>query len=449
MSEQMETETPLLVVEDQQGVGDQKDAKPEYTPQWGPITRLIMTILLIVAAIYGLTLLAPIFDLLATAFLIGYLIKSGADALANRTRISYGAAVALLYLVFAVSFISLILVLIPPLVNGINSSINRARDTYEDLRMRLEAYEPEDGIVEVLRFELDLNPIIEPARDLILQVEEESAATVDDPTAAGESEDSEPTNRTAVNTSQLEQLLRQALNIAGQVGTTITGVFSTISGLAGTLIFAVLISIFALIDLPKTSKALYSALPVPYHREVRLLLKEIEHVWDSFFRGSVLVSIVVTILTWIYLLLVGVPSAFVLAFIIGAFNLIPYISTLITLVILLIVPIFTGSTVFTEMSGFVFAGIVFVGYLPISAFIFNVIAPKIQGDAVNLPISVVFVGVLIGTAIGGFMGALLAAPLMGTLRVLIVYVMNKIAMQDPFPDKGDPGSPEREAAASA
>lgn len=420
MSEENNAPTPLTVVED--------ETATDYSPQWGDTTRIIVTVLLITAGVYALTLLAPVFQVLAIAFLIGYLIHAGAEALANRTPLTYTLSVALLYLALAVFIVGLVIILIPPLVNGINNAVNRARTTFDAVLLDLEDYQPEDGIYGVMGFEVDLNPIIEPARALLLEVEQQAEEAIEEGNPA-------PFSISDVDTSQLEQLLQQVFNLAGTVSTTLTAIFSGVTGFLGTLFLAILISLFTLLDLPRTHKSIKRALTPGYQREYSLLMKDIEKVWDSFFRGSVLVSIIVTIATWIYLLLVGVPSAFVLAFVVGAFNLIPYISTVITLVILLVVPLATGSTVFTELSNVAFAGLVFVGYLPISAIIFNTIAPKIQGDAVNLPVSVVIVGVIIGSAIGGIMGAFLAAPLMGTIRVIVIYAVDKIAGRDPFPGR--------------
>ena len=59
--------------------------------------------------------------------------------------------------------------------------------------------------------------------------------------------------------------------------------------------------------------------------------------------------------------------------------------------------------------------------LVISQLIWNMIAPKILGDALDLPLPVIIVGVFVGAAAGGVLGAFLAAPILATLRVIISY----------------------------
>jgi hypothetical protein len=72
--------------------------------------------------------------------------------------------------------------------------------------------------------------------------------------------------------------------------------------------------------------------------------------------------------------------------------------------------------------------------------IWNVIAPKILGDALELPLPVIIVGVFVGTAAGGVLGAFLAAPVLATLRVFISYLWHKINLEDPFPGEAAPFS---------
>jgi predicted PurR-regulated permease PerM len=97
------------------------------------------------------------------------------------------------------------------------------------------------------------------------------------------------------------------------------------------------------------------------------------------------------------------------------------------------VPLLQGSTVFVDMPNGLFALLVVIVNLLISQVIWNVVAPKILGDALDLPLPVIIVGVFIGAALGGVLGAFLVAPIVSTLRVLVFYTIRKIAQEDPFP----------------
>jgi len=69
----------------------------------------------------------------------------------------------------------------------------------------------------------------------------------------------------------------------------------------------------------------------------------------------------------------------------------------------------------------------------ITQVIYNVVAPKIIGDAVHLPIPVFIVGVFLGAALGGVLGAFLVTPIIATIRVIVAYLLKKIGRQNPFP----------------
>ena len=60
-------------------------------------------------------------------------------------------------------------------------------------------------------------------------------------------------------------------------------------------------------------------------------------------------------------------------------------------------------------------------------------APKILGDAVNVPLPIIIVGLFVGAALGGILGAFLITPVIGTVRVVTHYLVTKIERQDPFP----------------
>jgi predicted PurR-regulated permease PerM len=73
--------------------------------------------------------------------------------------------------------------------------------------------------------------------------------------------------------------------------------------------------------------------------------------------------------------------------------------------------------------------------LVISQVMWNVLAPKILGDALNLPMPVMIVGVFIGAAIGGILGAFLVAPIMSMVIVIFGYVIAKVSGLDPYPEE--------------
>ena len=136
--------------------------------------------------------------------------------------------------------------------------------------------------------------------------------------------------------------------------------------------------------------------------------------------------------------MMGVSQAALLAIITAIVSLIPTIGGFIALLPLGLGAALQGSTVFTEMSVGTFTLLVLVVNVLITQVIWNVVAPKILGDAVRLPLPVIILGMFLGAGVGGILGAFLAVPILGTVRVIVLYLISKITLNDPFPGQDMP-----------
>jgi predicted PurR-regulated permease PerM len=140
----------------------------------------------------------------------------------------------------------------------------------------------------------------------------------------------------------------------------------------------------------------------------------------------------------------GITNAEILAVITGLISLIPTIGGIIALFPLGLVPLLQGSTVLTDISNLGVAVLVVLVNAIINQIVWNIIAPKILGDALELPLPFIIVGVFIGAAVGGVLGAFLVAPTMGTIRILVVYALNKLAGRNPFPEPDSAPEPAKQ-----
>lgn len=421
-----------------------------YQPQWGPWTRQLMIIVLIVAGVYLLTLLIPVLQMLSLAAIFAFVMFYPARSITQHTPLPYKLVVTLLYLLVVVLVLFLILVLIPSIVGGVNALVAGAEDAYASLQESLLAYEPDQGNTEFLGFQVDFNFILLPLRDFVLGnlIEETASEETAEETATDEAPvtglppaaDAAETEGAAMPVIDLRQFLESFVNVAGTITGTLTTAITTVTGLLITLILALLISFLTLLDLPKAQSAFYAWVPDAYQREYALLIRRIAQIWNAFFRGQVLIGFVIGLLTWIQLVVMGISGAEVLAIFTGAIALIPSIGGVIALLPLGLVPLLEGSSVLVDFSPGTVALLVVVINLLINQVVWNLLAPVILGDALDLPLPMIIIGVFIGAAVGGILGAFLVAPVMGTLRVLLEYVIRKLSMQDPFPGQGPPPS---------
>jgi predicted PurR-regulated permease PerM len=67
----------------------------------------------------------------------------------------------------------------------------------------------------------------------------------------------------------------------------------------------------------------------------------------------------------------------------------------------------------------------------------SVLVPRIQGRALSLPPAVVLVALVVGVALGGFLGVLIALPLTATVRAVIGYLYDRAAAPPPEPAGGE------------
>ncbi len=131
-----------------------------------------------------------------------------------------------------------------------------------------------------------------------------------------------------------------------------------------------------------------------------------------------------------------------MAVVTGFVSLIPSIGGLLASLIVAVPCLLLGSTVFVDMPNKVFAFLVMVINVIITQVTYNFFALPIVGKFVKLPTVVVFVGVLVGFALGSIVLAFLSVPILSTARVTGSYFLSKVLKRDPFPDETVPDSPE-------
>ena len=65
----------------------------------------------------------------------------------------------------------------------------------------------------------------------------------------------------------------------------------------------------------------------------------------------------------------------------------------------------------------------------------TILVPRIVGDALDLHALVVLIGVLMGTSLMGLLGAVLAAPVIATLKLFGTYAWRKMLDLPPFEEE--------------
>ena len=132
---------------------------------------------------------------------------------------------------------------------------------------------------------------------------------------------------------------------------------------------------------------------------------------------AVLDGLVVTVAVLLLSFTFGLPGGLALpmGLIAMVFYLIPMFGPIISCVLITLVLMFSSP---------VAAAVFLVFYIVYAQIENNVIAPKIQGNALNLPATMVLVAIIIGMNVFGLLGAIIAIPIAGCIKVIVEELPN-------------------------
>ena len=421
--------------------------RPEETPEdryteleWSGWTRRVVTICLLILGVYALTLLRPVLQILVMALVLAFLLFSPARVLTRRLKMPYPLAVLLLYLLLIILLLLSLVIFAPAGANVIEQVALSIDQAYEDVYDQLGRYQPGEGKISILGIEIDLEPLILPVKDFAAELPRSLLPDPTDlPPATPLPEPSGDAPPTATPVQLDFGVILQSIQNIGPILTgTITSTVALVLGLLLQAFMVMFLSFLILLEIPAAFTWFVSLLPQEGRREYGLLLDRMIDVWNEFFISEVTIGLIIGFLTWLQLIIMGIPSALGLAVFTGFISLIPTLGGVIALIPLFLIPAFQGSSVILGMSNVSLALLVTVINLVMQQIIWNGVAPKILGDAMSIPLPVIIIGLIIGSAFGGLLGAFLVVPILGTIRVILLYVFRKLHNQDPYPGEPTP-----------
>lgn len=170
----------------------------------------------------------------------------------------------------------------------------------------------------------------------------------------------------------------------------------------------------------------------PRHKvEVAKVAKRMDRAIAAWFRSRLLQSLIVAVILCVGWYFCGLDSFLVLGLIGGALNFIPYAAVLIWPVAIALMIMGHHS----EVSLLTFFGLWYLILAPTLVYVIAqindnwVVEPILQGQATDLDPVTVLIAVLIGGALAGFLGLLLAIPTAACLKILATDVILPRARQ--------------------
>lgn len=202
------------------------------------------------------------------------------------------------------------------------------------------------------------------------------------------------------------------------------------------LIFIVVVSFYLVKDREQIQLWVQNTVPPAYLEDYERLRDKILLIWSSFFRGQLILALVVCLIFIFIGLVLGLPFALGLGVLAGLLEFLPSIGHGIWLVIATSLALLAGST-WIPIPNWIFALIIVALHLVFQQFDLNYLIPRIIGRSVHLPPLVVILGIVAGAVSAGLMGIPLAAPVIASVRLILRYIYRNIFDLEPFPAQDD------------
>lgn len=198
-------------------------------------------------------------------------------------------------------------------------------------------------------------------------------------------------------------------------------VFGGLLGAAGVVVSAVftaltvlILTLYFLASLRTVTRTTYRLIPRTRRDRVQLLGDEIFNQVGGYVAGNLFISLIAGVTTFVFLAIAGVPYALPLAIIVAITDLIPMIGAGIGAAVAILVSLFVSMPV--AIATLIF----FIVYQQIENY---VIVPRVMKSTVNVPAAATIVAALIGGALLGVVGALLAIPVAAAIHLIVREVV--------------------------
>jgi predicted PurR-regulated permease PerM len=324
------------------------------------ILRIVLVIVGVVLTLYVIYLLRKPIGWIVLATFIAVAMSAPVNLLARHMH--RGLAIALSYLGLLAIPVLLALILVPPIVNGIDDLATKA----PDYAAQAQDYVQKNKTLRKL----------EDDYGVITQLEEQAR--------------------------KLPQRLGTAAGTLSDIG---VGVVNSVFALVTILI----LSIFMVADGRRWVLNALSFQPLERRERLDRALSRISTAVANYVGGALAQATIAGITSFIVMKILGIPFAAPLAVIVGFADLIPLIGATIAAVLVGIVTIFADFPIDT---------IIWVIWAVVYQQLENsVIQPQIQRRAVDLHPFLVLVSVLFGSKLFGIAGALLAIPAAASLQI--------------------------------
>lgn len=215
-------------------------------------------------------------------------------------------------------------------------------------------------------------------------------------------------------------ILDNIVNIENAMGSAVKifigGIINTLSKFVS-IVLTPILTLYFLVDKDFFKEKLQKLIPKKYRTDVMYLAKKIDYSLSRFVRGRLLMSLYVGVITTVVLMIMGIEFAFVIGFITGIADIIPYIGPLLG---------FIPAVFFAYLSSPIKILWVSIFFILIQWAENNILAPKIIGENLGMHPLIILLSIIIGGGIFGVFGMILSVPIVAVFKILFKFFREKI-----------------------
>lgn len=361
------------------------------SPKWGWTTKLVVGLALVALAVWLLVQFQHFLGPMITAFILAYLIHPIAKILQERVKLPWRLAVTLIYIVLVLGILGLLtwggfalVDQIQNLIRFIENNIDRVPDLVAEITTQTYEIGPFEFTPSGFNWDQLANEVVGAIRPIV-----------------------------------------------GRFGSIASSIASGAASIASWTILILLVSYFLLAEsegIP--SRVLNISIP-DYKEDIERLGSELARIWNAFIRGEILVVFLSLIIYTITLGGLQLQFFFGLAVIASIGQLIPYVGAWVTWLSFGLVALFQANIPYNLLPG-VYMLIVLGVSMIINNVIDNILRTKVMSENLKVHPVLVLIGALVGVQLFGFIGIVVAAPIMASLKLFLGYVIRKLNDQNPW-----------------
>lgn len=217
----------------------------------------------------------------------------------------------------------------------------------------------------------------------------------------------------------------------GESSSRLRDTFATLRDFGGRVFHVVLIVVLApiiafylLVDLPRLREVAESLVPARAKDEAFLLATRLNRAVGGFFRGQLMVALIIGVLVSTGLALVDLPFWLLVGMVAGFSNIVPLIGPWVGAVPGVIIALTTRDITTAAWVVAIMGGAQQVDN--------HFISPLVMQRAVKLHPAAVMLALLTGGTLGGFFGLLIAVPAAAVIKIIVSHLWHTYVLDEPL-----------------